>query len=106
MQITLANETLAKCIGNVDGVKNKLSPKNSSRHQRMNAFLRFIMKDDHNVIEFARVLENNGLEELLRCKHDVHGRNIPVQDIGKLCEQQSALYVKYDMIVRLNSEMN
>ncbi|XP_065942164.1 uncharacterized protein [Magallana gigas] len=81
MQITLANETLAKCIGYVHDVKNKLSQKKSSRHQRMNAFLRFIVKDDHNVIEFARVLENNGLEKLLRCKHDVHGENIPVQDI-------------------------
>lgn len=102
MQITLANETLAKCIGYVHDVKNKLSQKKSSRHQRMNAFLRFIVKDDHNVIEFARVLENNGLEELLRCKHDVHGENIPVQDIGKLCKQQKALYVKYDITVRSN----
>lgn len=102
MQITLANETLAKCIVYPDDVRYKLLQKERSRHQRMNNFLRFIVKDDHNVIEFARVLENNGLEELLRCKLDVHRENIPVQDIGKLCEQQSALYVKYDIIVRSN----
>lgn len=91
MQITLANETLAKCIGYVDEVQYKISLKNRSRHQRMNEFLRFIVKDDHNVIEFARVLENNGLEKLLRCKHDLHRKIIPVQNIGKLCKQQSAL---------------
>lgn len=42
----------------------------------MNVFFWFIMKDDYNVIEFVRVLENNGLEELLWCKYDVYGRNI------------------------------
>lgn len=92
MQVTLANETLSKCIGDVDPVRNKISQRNKSRRQRMHDFLRFIVKDDHNVIEFARVLKNNCLEDLLRCKHDIHREIIPVQDIGKLCEQQSALY--------------
>lgn len=84
MQITLANETLANCIGYVDKVQYNILLKYRSRHQRMSEFLRFIVKNDHNVVEFARVLENNGLEKLLRCKHNLHMENIPVQSVGKL----------------------
>lgn len=95
MQITLANETLSKCIGDVDHVRNKISQRSKSRQQRMTDFLRFVVQHDHNVIEFARVLKNNGLEDLLRLNHDVQRGNIPVQDIGKLSKQYRALHGKY-----------
>lgn len=84
MQITLANEILSMCIGNIDAVRNKISQMDKSRYQRMNDFLRFIVQDDHNVIEFAKVLKNNGLEDLLRSNHDVRVEDILVQDVGKL----------------------
>lgn len=84
MQITLANEILSMCIGNIDAVRNKISQLDKSRYQRMNDFLRFIVQDDHNVIEFAKVLKNNGLEDLLRSNHDVRLEDILVQDVGKL----------------------
>lgn len=84
MQITLANEILSMCIGNIDAVRNKISQMDKSRYQRMNDFLRFIVQDDHNVIEFAKVLKNNGLEDLLRSNHDVRLEDILVQDVGKL----------------------
>lgn len=95
MQTTLANETLSKCIGNVDHVRNKISQLNRSRQQRMNDFLRFVIQHDHNVIEFVRVLKNNGLEDLLRLNPDVHRENFPVQGIGKLSKQNRALHGKY-----------
>lgn len=84
MQITLANEILSMCIGNIDAVRNKISQMDKSRYQRMNDFLRFIVQDDHNVIEFAKVLKNNGLEDLPRSNHDVRLEDILVQDVGKL----------------------
>lgn len=84
MQITLANEILSVCIGNIDDIRNKISQMDKSRHQRMNVFLRFIVQDDHNVIEFAKVLKNNGLEDLLRINHDFQRENIALEDVGKL----------------------
>lgn len=82
--MTLAKETLLKCIGNVDQIRNTISQIDKSRQQRMNDFLRFIVQQDHNVIEFARVLKNNGLEDLLRFNNDDLRENIPVEDIGKI----------------------
>lgn len=92
MQITLANEILSTCIGNIDDVRNKISQTDKSRHQRMNDFLRFIVKDDHNVIEFAKVLKYNGLEDLLRSTYDVKRETIPVEDVGKLTKILHKLY--------------
>lgn len=99
MQITLANETLSMCIGNVDDVKNKISQRNKSRQQRMNDFLRFIVQDDHNVIQFDKVLRKNGLQEVLhvKCKDDLKEGCISIQDIGRISKSYSALYLKYTM---------
>lgn len=66
MQMTLARETLTKCIGDVDEIKEKLLPKNGNRKQRMSDFLQFILQYDNNVIEFKRMLKRNGLQGLLR----------------------------------------
>lgn len=81
MQMTLARETLTKCIGDVDEIKEKLLPKNGNRKQRMSDFLQFILQYDDNVIEFKRMLKRNGLQDLLREvdreKDTFH------QDIGK-----------------------
>lgn len=80
MQMTLARETLTKCIGDVDEIKEKLLPKNGNRKQRMSDFLQFILQYDDNVIEFKRMLKRNDLQDLLRGVK----RKIDVfQDIGK-----------------------
>jgi hypothetical protein len=83
MQITLARETLSNCIGDVDTIQQKILPKNGKRRERMNHFLQFILQEDHNVIEFEKMLRNNGLEELLKVDETVGGEHIAAQDIGK-----------------------
>lgn len=81
MQITLARETLKKCIGGVDEIKEKLLPKNGNRKQRMSDFLQFILQYDDNVIEFKRMLKRNGLLDLLReVDREIDAFH---QDIGK-----------------------
>lgn len=81
MQMTLARETLTKCIGDVDEIKEKLLPKNGNRKQRMSDFLQFILQYDDNVIEFQRMLKRNGLQDLLReVDREIDAFH---QDIGK-----------------------
>lgn len=81
MQITLARETLKKCIGDVDEIKEKLLPKNGNRKQRMSDFLQFILQYDDNVIEFKRMLKRNGLLDLLKeVDREIDAFH---QDIGK-----------------------
>lgn len=82
MQMTLVVETLSKCIGRVDDIKDKCLPKNGNRRQRMNRFLQFILQDDHNVIEFEKVLSNNGLKELLKNPYSP-GEHVSEKDMGK-----------------------
>lgn len=82
MQITLARETLSKCIGDVKTIKENILPKNGKRQQRMSKFLQFILQEDHNVIEFEKMLRNNGLEELLKINEDGNGEHLAPQDIG------------------------
>lgn len=82
MQMTLVIETLSKCIGRVDDIKESCMPRNGNRRQRMNRFLQFILQDDHNVIEFEKVLKNNGLEELLEHKY-VPEEHVFAEDIGR-----------------------
>lgn len=89
MQITLAKETLSKCIGDVATIREKILPKNGKRRQRMNHFLQFILQEDHNVIEFEKMLRNNGLEELLKVDETVQGEHIATQDIGKTISDSS-----------------
>ncbi|XP_062571659.1 uncharacterized protein LOC134233692 [Saccostrea cucullata] len=81
MQITLARETLSKCIGDVDSIQEKILPKNGKRRQRMANFLQFILQEDHNVIQFEKMLKNNGLEDLLRINDNIHGEHIATEDI-------------------------
>lgn len=79
--MTLARETLTKCIGDVDEIKEKLLPKNGNRKQRMSDFLQFILQYDNNVIEFKRMLKRNGLQGLLReVDREIDAFH---QDIGK-----------------------
>lgn len=81
MQMTLAQETLTKCIGDVDEIKEKLLPKNGNRKQRMSDFLQFVLQYDDNVIEFKRMLKRNGLQNLLRgVDREIDAFH---QDIGK-----------------------
>lgn len=82
MQMTLVVETLSKCIGRVDDIKDQCLPKNGNRRQRMNRFLQFILQDDHNVIEFEKVLSNNGLKELLKNPYSP-GEHVSEKDMGK-----------------------
>ncbi|XP_078324280.1 uncharacterized protein LOC111123198 isoform X2 [Crassostrea virginica] len=81
MQITLARETLSKCIGDVKTIKENILPKNGKRQQRMSKFLQFILQEDHNVIEFEKMLRNNGLEELLKINEDSNREHLAPQDI-------------------------
>lgn len=92
--MTLARETLTKCIGDVDEIKEKLLPKNGNRKQRMSDFLQFILQYDDNVIEFKRMLKRNGLQDLLR---EVD-REIDAfrQDIGKF-DYNIVLYFTFEL---------
>lgn len=79
----LAKETLSKCIGNTGIIKEEILPKNGNRRQRMSNFLRFILKDDHNVLEFEKMLTHNGLQELLNIKKSVQEDHFANEDIGR-----------------------
>lgn len=81
MQMALVRETLSKCIGDVDGIRDECLPRNGRRRQRMSQFLQFVLQDDHNVIEFERVLKKNGLDSLL--KIDENSEEDPTPNIGK-----------------------
>lgn len=83
MQITLAIETLSSCIGDVDAIREKLSPENGSRKQRMGRFLQSILQDDQNVIEFEKMLKRNGLDGLLKTVETNKGKKLYTKDIGK-----------------------
>lgn len=54
MQTTYARETISNCIGNTDEITENILPRNGNRRQRMSDFLKFILKEDHNVIEFEK----------------------------------------------------
>lgn len=82
MQISLAKETLSKCVGDVNEMRKKIYEGGKSRRERMNNFLRLIIHDDYNVIKFAKVLRENGLEELLACEANIQRKHISAQDIG------------------------
>lgn len=82
MQISLAKETLSKCIGDVNEMRKKIYEGGKSRRERMNNFLRLIIHDDYNVIKFAKVLRENGLDELLACEESIQRKHISAQDIG------------------------
>lgn len=81
--MTLAKETLSKCIGDTGMIKKKISPRFGNRKQRMSDFLRFILQDDHNVLEFEKMLKRNGLNELLLSEESVQEDHISNQDIGR-----------------------
>ena len=66
MQITLATETLSRCIRNEQFAAKNILPQNGKRKDRMNSFLKFVLQEDDNVIAFASVLKKYGLEELLQ----------------------------------------
>lgn len=76
MNMRLASETLSKCIGDVDLIREKILPRNGNHRQRMNTFLQFILQDDNNVIEFERMLRNYGYEELLKKDESKETQNI------------------------------
>lgn len=67
MQLTLARETLSKCIENVNEIKKKILPGNGNRKQRMSEFLQFILQHQAkaNPIELERALKNNGLRKVV-----------------------------------------
>lgn len=92
MQIKLARDTLSKCIGDVDGIMEKILPKNGNRKQRMSHFLQFILQDDHNVIEFEKVLKYNGLDDLLIIEGNVNGDDMATKDIGRLSVNLNDMY--------------
>lgn len=92
MQIKLARDTLSKCIVDVDGMMKTILPKNGNRRQRMSHFLRFILQDDHNVIEFEKVLRQNGLDELLLIEGNVNGDDMATKDIGRLQVNYNIMY--------------
>lgn len=83
MQLILAKETLSKCIGDTVMIKEKILPRNGSRRQRMSNFLRFILHDDHNVLEFEKMLIKNGLQELLIRRKSTQEDNFTNEDIGR-----------------------
>lgn len=84
MQTPFARETLSKCNGNVNEIREILFDKCKSRRERMNTFLRFILHDDHNVVQFAEVLRKTGLKELLSSKGKRQKENMSDQGIGNI----------------------
>lgn len=84
MQMTFARETLSNCIGDIAGITQKILPKNGNRRQRMSSFLQFILKDDHNVIEFEKMLKHNSLEKLLEMSENDQEQLVSTQNIGRL----------------------
>lgn len=83
MQVTLAKETLSRCDGNTSVIKEQILPVNGNRRQRMTNFLRFILQDDRHVLEFEKMLTNNGLQKLLISAKSVQGDHIANEDIGR-----------------------
>lgn len=80
-----ARETLSNYIGDIDGITPKILPKNGNSRQRMSNFLQFILKDDHNVIEFENImLKHNALEKLLEMSENDQEQLVSTQNIGKL----------------------
>lgn len=75
MQLKFAKETLSSCIGNVSKIQEDILPENGIRRDRMNKFLQFILQEDWNVIMFEKMLQNYGIEKLLRMQERA-------QDIG------------------------
>lgn len=84
MQMALVNETLSRCIGDVDMIKEKCLPKNGKRRKRMGHFLQFILRDDHNVIEFEKMLTNHGLENLLKKDGIAKEEDKATQEFGRI----------------------
>lgn len=84
MQMTFAQETLSNCIGDTDSITEKILPTNGNRRQRMSKFLQFILKEDHNVIEFEKMLKHNGLEKLLEMSENDQKQLLSTQNIGRL----------------------
>lgn len=84
MQLSLAKETLSKCVGDVNEIRQKIYEGGKSRKERMNNFLRLIIHNDFHVIEFAKVLRDNGLEELLSYEESVQRRHTSAQGIGNI----------------------
>lgn len=84
MQMTFAKETLSNCIGDIDGIKQNILPRNGNRRQRMSNFLQFILKEDRNVIEFEKMLKHNGLEKLLEMSENDQEQLVSTQNIGRL----------------------
>lgn len=83
MQTTFAKETLSNCIGDTDGIRENLFPRNGNRKQRMSNFLQFILKKDHNVVEFEKMLKHNGLEKLLEMNENDQEQLVCTQNIGR-----------------------
>lgn len=84
MQTTFALETLSNCIGDTVGIIENILPRNGNRKQRMSNFLQFILKEDHNVVEFEKMLKHNGLEKLLEMSENDQEQLVSSQNIGRL----------------------
>lgn len=83
MQTTFAIETLSNCIGDTVGIIENILPRNGNRKQRMSNFLQFILKEDHNVVEFEKMLKHNGLEKLLEMSENDQEQLVCTQNIGR-----------------------
>lgn len=81
MQMVLVKETLSRCVGDVDDIRRICSPGNGYRRQRMCSFLQFILQDDNNVLEFEKILRDNGLESLLTKNETAEGEHIALKFI-------------------------
>lgn len=84
MQITLAKETLLTCIGNVASIKDDIMPSYGHHKKRMHKFLQFILQEDHNVMQFEKVLKQNALEYLLHIPEKSQSSFMGTKDIGKV----------------------
>lgn len=83
MQTTFAIETLSKCIGDTVGIRENILPRNGNLKQMMSNFLQFILKEDHNVVEFEKMLKHNGLEKLLEMSENDQEQLVCTQNIGR-----------------------
>lgn len=83
MQTTFAIETLSNCIGDTVGITENILPRNGNLKQRMSNFLQFILKEDHNVVEFEKMLKHNGLEKLLEMSENDQEQLVCTQNIGR-----------------------
>lgn len=79
MQMVLVKETLSRCVGDVDDIRRICSPGNGYRRQRMCSFLQFILREDNNVLEFEKILRDNGLESLLTKNETAEGEHIALK---------------------------